>query len=144
MDMSKLSRGQMIAAAGGALLIISLFLHWDSAAAQSAWSAFSGMDIIMLLIAIAALVYVLATAAGSAGQLPGNAVWIVFILGVLSIGWALGWDLEDPSAGIGAWLGLVAGIGIAYGACEAGRAPAWPVASHAAPAPTAPGPPVAP
>lgn len=141
MDMSKLSRGQMIAAAGGAVLIISLFLHWDSAAGQSAWSVFSGMDIIMLLIGVAALAYVAVTAMGSAAQLPANAGWVVFVLGVLTVGWALGWDLEDPSAGIGAWLGLLAGIAIAYGALEAGRRP---VMTPRRPAAATPGGPVVP
>lgn len=127
MDMSKVTPGQIIAALGGALLIISLFLDWVSGVTiqtgigtvstggGSAWDVFSGMDIIMLLIGLAALGFAGASAMGQAGSLPSATGWIIAALGVCVFGWALGWDLENESAGIGSWLALVAAGAIAYG-----------------------------
>ncbi len=125
MDISKLSRGQLIAGAGGALLIVSLFLSWVSliGASASAFDAFSGMDIIMLVIGIAAVAFAGVTATEASVEVPANAAVVVGILGVLIVGWALGWVLEQPSAGFGAWLGLISAGAIAYGGWEADRKP---------------------
>jgi hypothetical protein len=125
-DMSNLSRGQLIMAGGGLVLIISLFLSWVSilGVSGSAFDAFSGMDIIMLIIGIAALAYGVMMAMGGSVGLPGNAALILALLGVVVFGWALGWDLEEPNAGFGAWLGLFASIAIAYGGYDAWKTPA--------------------
>ena len=70
MDMSKLSQGQMIAGVGGIVLIVSLFLDWISTpfGGGTAFDVFSGMDIIMLLIGVAAVAYAALPALGSAGS----------------------------------------------------------------------------
>ncbi len=63
MDIGRLRQDQLIAAIGGLVLIISLFLSWSEvdlaggSGSASAFDAFSGMDIILLLIGIAALVW---------------------------------------------------------------------------------------
>jgi hypothetical protein len=121
MNTSKLSQGQMIAAGGGALLIISLFLSWESGfgVSASAFDAFSGMDIIMLIVGLAAVGYAAATAMDAASGLTASAPRILSLCGIALIGWTLGWDLEDPGAGFGAWLALIATIAIAYGGYEA-------------------------
>ena len=117
MDTSKLSQGEVIVAIGGAVLIISLFLNWTDTVLGnvSGWDAFSGINIVMLLVGLLALAFALATAGGRAAGLPAGSASIVSLLGVIVAGWALGWDLEDPNAGVGAWLALVAGGAIAYG-----------------------------
>jgi hypothetical protein len=120
MDVSKMGRGRIVTAAGGAVLLLSLFLHWEDIAGLSAFDLFSGMDIIMVIVAVAALAYGLAPAAGMEMPVRDSAM-IVFVLGVLVVGWALGNDLEDSSAGLGAWLGLFAALAIAVGA----REPSW-------------------
>lgn len=132
MDMSKLNQGQIIAGLGGIVLVVSLFLSWVSgftvsvatgsaSTSASAFDAFSGMDIIMLIVGIAALGLAVAGATGT--NLPPGAAPIVSLLGVVVFGWALGWCLENSNAGFGAWLGLVASVAIVFGAFEAGREP---------------------
>src|SRR5690242_17887293 len=98
MDLSKLSRGQLIAGVGGVLLVLSLFLGWVSVfgGTQTAFDAFSGMDIIMLVIGAAAVAFAAVTASEASIDLPGNAAVILAVLAVLVVGWALGWVLEEP------------------------------------------------
>lgn len=134
MDLSKLSRGQLIAGAGGILLVLSLFLGWVSVfgGTQTAFDAFSGMDIIMLVIGAAAVAFAAVTATETSIDLPRNASVVLAVLGVLVVGWALGWVLEEPSAGFGAWLGLIGAGAIAYGGWEAHRAPTPMAASRPA------------
>jgi hypothetical protein len=80
------------------------------------------MDIIMLIVAVLAIVWAVSGAVGMA--LPASTGWVVALLGVVIVGWALGWDLENSNAGIGAWLGLVAAVAIAWGAFAASTRPA--------------------
>jgi hypothetical protein len=114
-----LSRGQLIAGIGGIVLIIAQFLSWADApignASESAFDAFSIMDILMLLVGIAAAGYAAATAMDSAASLPRETPWIVAMLGLLVGGWALGWDLEFDTAGFGAWIALFGCAAIAFG-----------------------------
>jgi hypothetical protein len=143
---SNLSRGQAIAGIGGALLVISLFLTWvsfGSIASQSAFDAFSVMDIIMLIVGLAAVAYALADAVEGAPGLPAGLPWILSVVAVVVFGWALGWDLEVPNAGVGAWIALLASAAIAYGSFTS--APATSRGTRRGPpAPTAVQPPVPP
>jgi len=129
-DLSRMSQGQLITGIGGLVLLISLFLSWVSGVAfqgafgggstsASAIDAFSGMDIIMLIIAVLALGVGVAGATGS--RLPEGSGAIVGLLGVVTFGWALGYDLEISNAGLGAWLALAASAAIAWGGFEATR-----------------------
>lgn len=153
MDTFKLGPGQAVVAIGGVVLLVSLFLNWSEAG--SAFDSFSGVDIIMLLIALATLGYVGASGMGSAAALPSNAPLILAALAIVTIGWSGGWDLEYPSAGFGAWIALPASVAIVWGSIEASLAspaqaaratsrPASPAAAAGAAAPTAPIEPVAP
>lgn len=132
MDTSRMSQGQMVAGLGGVVLIISLFLSWGEGI--SAFDAFSGMDIIMLIIGIVAVGW--AVSSGMNMTLPITAM-MVGILGVVVFGFTLGTDLELDDADIGAWLALASSIAIAWGGLAGGRRPAA-VASPAAPPPSAP------
>ncbi len=138
MDASRMSQGQMVAGAGGVLLIVGLFLDWVSGFGN-AFDAFSGMDIIMLIIAIVAIAWAASAAMGTATP-PALSGMLVGLLGLIVLGWALGWDLENSDAGLGSWLSLVASIAIAWGGLGANRRPV--VASTGAT--TAPPPPSAP
>jgi hypothetical protein len=118
MDTSKLSQGQIVAAIGGIVLIVSLFLSWlegPFGGSASAFDAFSGMDIIMLIVGIAAIVWAAAVAMGGAASLPPRTGWFLTVFGLVVFGWALGWNLEFGSAGFGAWLAMFASLAIAYG-----------------------------
>jgi hypothetical protein len=122
-DMSRINQGQMIAGVGGVVLLISLFLDWISVpfGGASAFDVFSGMDIIMLIIAVIAIGWAGAAAAGQ--TVPPSSGWIVGLLGVLVAGWCLGWDLENSNAGIGSWLALVGSIAMAWGGLGASLRP---------------------
>lgn len=114
MEISTLRQSQMIAGVAGIVLLISLFLDWGLG--LTAWDLFSVMDIIMLLIAVAAIAYAALPAAGSADALPHSSGWILLMLGVGVVGFVLGFDLENSFAGFGAWLALVASAALAYAA----------------------------
>lgn len=116
MDRSRMGRGHSITAIGGGVLVISLFISW--AAGQDAFQAFSVVDILMLIIGIAALAYGLAPAFGAEAQLPPSAPWVVAALGAASFGWAMGFEFE-VSGDFGVWLAVLASIAIGYGAYEA-------------------------
>jgi hypothetical protein len=75
MDTSRMSQGHMVAGVGGVLLIVGLFLDWVSGLGN-AFDAFSGMDIIMLIIGIVAIAWAASAGMGAAtppalsGMLP--------------------------------------------------------------------------
>lgn len=127
MDTSRLSQGQTIAGIGGVVLFVSLFLSWASGfPSSSAFGTFSSIDIIMLIVALAAIAYAAAVATESSANVPNNAGLILSGLGLVVVGWALGWDLEQPFAGIGSWLALFAGVAIAYGGYVSDRSVSGP------------------
>jgi hypothetical protein len=142
MDTSRLSQGQLVAGIGGVVLIISLFLDWVSgvtiggfSTGGSAFDVFSGMDIIMLIIGVAIVGLAAATAGGTQMNLPVNPGLLTFVLGVVLVGWTLGWVIEVDSAGIGAWLGFAASIAIVVGGYMESQLLAVPATSASAPAP---------
>jgi hypothetical protein len=71
-------------------------------------------------VGIAAIGWAVATAMDASSSLPGSMPSILLLLAVLVGGWALGWDLENGTAGIGAWLGLIGALAIGAGAYESG------------------------
>jgi hypothetical protein len=115
-----MSQGQMIAGAGGVVLIISVFLDW--VAGRSAWDAFSIVHVIMLLIGIAAVAFAVLPAASAAVTLPAGLPLLIAALGIAAFGFAAGWELEI-SGGIGVWLAVIGSLAIAYGAYDAAGAP---------------------
>jgi hypothetical protein len=132
MDSSRLSQGYLIAGIGGVVLLSSLFLDWISgltitvgaaslSTSGNAWDVFSGMDILMALVGLAAIVLTGAVTMGATIRTPANVPLILGLVGVGTIGWALGWDLENANAGIGGWLGLAGAVAIAYGGFAAAR-----------------------
>jgi len=136
MEISKLRQSQLIVGGAGVVLVISLFLDWVGV---SAFSAFSAMDIIMLLVGLGAIAYAAIPASGSELALPRDSSWIVLLLAMAVVGWALGIALEDADAGIGAWLGLIGSGAIAFGAYAEVRG--GTLAHSVAPAAAAPPPP---
>lgn len=143
MDTSKVSQGQLIAGAGGVLLFIALFLHW--AAGQNLWNA-SFVEIWLLVVALAAVVWGLAETVGADLSLPAESGLLVALLGMAALGWSFGFETEF-SGSIGVWLALVASVAIVYGGFTATRAPAVrssprrPAPPPSPPPPTQAGPP---
>jgi hypothetical protein len=156
MDTSRLTPGDISAGVGGIVLLISLWLPWygvsvnvrgfSASSDASGWEVFSTIDIILFLIAVAAIVLV---ALKAAGQLPAEVPVPLVLLGlgglaVLLILYRLidtpaPSDLPDEidvSRKIGIFIGLIGAAGVAYGGWRANmEAPeARPVAATPPPA----------
>ena len=145
MDTSKVTFGEMIAAAAGAVLLISLFLPWygvevsgsvlgvnveSASESVNAWEALSLIDLILFLCAIAAIGLALMRALGQSinlGQPTGLVIagigalaLVLVIFRILSIP---GGDADVDFGGVevdlgrkfGVFLGLLASAGIAFG-----------------------------
>jgi hypothetical protein len=116
MDVSRMSQGQQIAAAGGALLIICLFLPWFGD--LSGWEGQSSTDIYLLITAVVAITAALGY--GFAGNLPGvspnGATALLGIVALVLVLWLVIFDFpEGADRGIGILLSIVATAAIAYG-----------------------------
>src|SRR5688572_8513976 len=89
MDTSRLTTGDMIAGAGGIVLLISLFLPWygvsvdiagfSASESGSGWQALGFIDILLFLVSVAAIAIVVARAAGA---LPADLPAPVILLGL--------------------------------------------------------------
>jgi hypothetical protein len=121
-DARRLSRGDWVAAIAGVVMLVALFLPWYSVGDRrlNAWQAMAVDDVILAvaaLLAIAAAFVVglrrlssLSVAATSLAVLPA-------VVGLVVTGYRLisPAPAGDASLDIGAWLALVATIGIAVG-----------------------------
>jgi Ca2+/H+ antiporter len=137
MDTSRISFGEMIAAASGVALFLFMFFDWFSykgpgdleTGGLSAWQWMSFLDILLFLVAAVAVAMAVLRATDS---MPANLPWppgmIVAAAGVLAVlivllrliapgDGPLDELVIDADAGrkIGVWLGLIAAGGIAYG-----------------------------
>ncbi len=120
--MSKPGMGQLIAGAGGMLLIVSLFLPWADVqdVSQSGWEFLTISDVFFLiagLIAIAAAI----TGGRHAFMRPdlslNAATDLLGVVSTLLLAWLLLFDLPaGASTDTGAFLALIAAIAIMGGA----------------------------
>ena len=114
--------GQLIAGAGGALLIGSLFLPWADAsgAARTGWELLTTADV---LFALAGLVGLAAAVTGGRFGLfrpdmsLNAAADLLGVVSTILVAWLLIFDFP-PGAGreLGAWLGLIGAATLAGGA----------------------------
>ena len=114
----------LIAAGGGVLLFISLFLSWFLEA--SAWELFDLSDIILAAIALLAIAVGGSIATGNALNIPGNALHVA---GLIALGMVATYLFEGEERGIGLFVGLIGVIAIIVGAMGLGRAAPAPRAS---------------
>lgn len=137
MDLSRLSRGEQIAAASGALLFIFMFFNWFGVSLETgfgdfgggkvnAWDSLELIRFVLLATAVAAVGFALLKASGNDLTLPMPVPTIVTLLGGLSVLLIL-YRLIDPPGGgvdiegvgisrqIGIFLGLIAAVGVTYG-----------------------------
>jgi len=135
MDTSRLTPGDISAGVGGLVLLISLWLPWYGVSVNvagfsasenaSGWEVFSTIDIILFLVAIAAIVLV---ALKAAGQLPADVpvALVLLALGGLAVLLILFRLIDTPAPGdlpdeidvsrkLGLFLGLIAAAGVVYG-----------------------------
>ena len=154
MDLRRLRAGEWIVGASGLLLLVSLFLPWYELgegfvvgpaevldAHASAWDAFTFLDVLLAVGALAAIAMVFVTAAHATPAVPlalQSLLTLIATLVVLLVVFRLAdppdvtflESLDAPGAradvaGIdraaGAWLGLIATLGIAAGSLIAMR-----------------------
>ena len=122
MDTSRMSQGQMIAGGAGVLLFIFLFLPWFGDV--SGWEGQSSTDIYMLITAVVAVGAALT--AGQGLRLPGvtmnGATGLLGGVATALLIWLIVFDFpEGASRGIGIFLSLLAAAAIAYGGYTAAR-----------------------
>jgi hypothetical protein len=135
MDTARLTTGDIIAGVGGIVLLISLFLPWygvsvdvagfSASESGSGWEALGFIDILLFLIAVAAIGIV---AAKAAGALPPDlpAPVILLGLGALAVLLVLYRIIDIPVDGdvpaevdlsrkVGIFIALLASAAVAYG-----------------------------
>ena len=122
MESSNRGAGQLIAGAGGVLLIVALFLPWaeNGGVSRSGWQLWTMADVFFLIAGVCAIAA--AITGGRFGLFRPDVTLIgaTDLLGVVAtvlIGWLLIFDFPagaDPA--IGAFLALIGAMTIAGGA----------------------------
>jgi hypothetical protein len=122
MTSTKSDPGRLICGAGGALLIVSLFLPWAGGAAADAsgWELWTMADVFLLIVGLAAIA--MALTGGRFGlfrpdmSLRGAADLLGVVATVLLI-WLVFFDFpEGASREIGVFLALIGAMAVAGGA----------------------------
>jgi quinol-cytochrome oxidoreductase complex cytochrome b subunit len=121
-DSSNRGAGELIAGAGGVLLIVSLFLPWADrgAVSRSGWELWTMADVFFLLAGLCAIAA--AITGGRFGLFRPDLTLIAAadLLGLVAIvlmGWLLIFDFPaGAERDIGAFMALIAAITIAGGA----------------------------
>ena len=132
--------GPLIAAGGGLLLFISLFITWAFDA--SAWESFDFVDVILALIALTAVAIGAMLATGNAVNLPSSPGSIVTTAGIIAFSIVGTFIVEGDELGFGIFLALIGTIAMIVGGMQlAGRGPTPPRARATEPTSAPPPPP---
>jgi hypothetical protein len=135
--MARLSQGQMVAAVGGAALLVAMFLPWigvsgpelpsglpggvDTSTSENIWKG-SSLDIYLLITGVVALLPALLALTDSAEEFSFVSA-ATFLLGVVAVILVAAWLTIDFPDGaerkIGAFVGLGAALVIAFGGFRA-------------------------
>jgi branched-subunit amino acid ABC-type transport system permease component len=125
MDLRRLRVGEWIVGACGALLLVALCLPWYGPGSASAWEAFTVLDVILALLAVAAMSVPIATATQRVPAMPLALESLTALFATIGVLLVLIRVLNLPGDAdgreIGLWLGLAATLGIAAGALIAIR-----------------------
>ena len=119
-NLSTLSRGTQLLVGAGVLLLIDMFLDWQSvdvgpfSAGQNAWSGFWGVIMGLALLVLLAWVIARVFDVKLPAELPEGA--IVLGLGGLIFVFALLKNLIDDYSTIWSYIGVLLAAGVAYGA----------------------------
>jgi hypothetical protein len=115
--------GDALAAAGGALLLIALFLPWYDApggARVTGWRAFAVLDVLLALLAVLGIAIAVAVMVRRTPALPIALAGVGCVAGPLGVLLVLIRLLDAPGqlsgVAVGAWLGLLGAVGVAAGA----------------------------
>jgi hypothetical protein len=126
-DLRRLRDGEWIAGLSGAALVVLLFLPWygtkGSSATADAWQAFAVNDAILLLTALFAIGLAVTAATQRTTAVPNamaSLTCLFAIVAILLVAIRLAWPpVGGSTREYGAWLGLVACLGILFGAYRA-------------------------
>ena len=119
-NLSTLSRGTQLLVGAGLLLLIDMFLDWQSvdvgpfSVGQNAWSGFWGVIMGLALIVLLALVIARVFDVKLPAGLPEGP--IIVGLGALIFVFALLKNLIDDYSSIWSYIGVLLAAGVAYGA----------------------------
>jgi hypothetical protein len=125
MDLRRLRAGELICAAGGVALLVSLWLPWYSPHSLSGWEALAALDVLLALLAAAAVALPIVTAALRVPAVP--LVFSVFVClgGIVGVILVLLRVLALPDGAEGRdwglWVALAAALGIVAGTLLAMR-----------------------
>ena len=139
MDLDRLSMGEKIAGLSAVLLFIFMFFDWFTASVSGgvlsvggdAWEAFELIDLFLLITVIAALATAVIRLSEALFEPSISVNAVVAILGIVSVllvlfriidppgGGSVGGISVDVSPAVGAFLGVIAAAGIAYGGYRA-------------------------
>jgi hypothetical protein len=129
MDLRRLRAGDWIVAISGAALLVSLFLPWYGQG-RTAWEALTIGDVILFLIAAAAVGVLVATATHRVPAVPIALTATVGLLGIVATAfvavrviWLPG-GVEGREWGL--WLGLAGAVGVVAGGWIAVRDDSMP------------------
>jgi hypothetical protein len=113
------NNGPLIAAGGGLLLFISLFLDWFEGV--SAWQIFDVTDVVLALIGLIALGIGAMLATGNSANLPSAPSAIVTTAGLIGFSMVATFVLEGEERKFGIFLALIATIAIIVGGTQLAR-----------------------
>ncbi len=141
--MRRVRAGEIVAGTAGVVLLASMFLDWYSVESLdeglSAWAAFGFVDLLLALIALLGIALALSQVMGRGPALPvalGVITTTLALAGALLLLYRI---LNQPgpneliTVAAGAWLGLVACLGVFFGS--------WLALSDERPRPVDPPPP---
>ncbi len=112
----------LIAAGGGLLLFISLFLDWFDVLG-SAWEFMDIVDILLALLALTAVAIGAMLATGNAANLPRSPSEIVTMAGVVAFTIVATFILEGDEHKFGIFLSLIGAIAMIVGGVQLARGP---------------------
>ena len=109
----------LIAAGGGLLLFISLFLSWGGG--FSAWESFDIADVVLALLALLAIAVGAGMMTGNAINPPGGPGAAVYTAGLVAFSVVAFVVLEAEERDFGLFLALIATLAIIVGGLQLGR-----------------------
>jgi len=124
--MRRVRAGELVAGAAGVVLLAAMFLNWYSVSSRddslTAWEAFSVVDVLLAIVALLGIALALSEVIGRGPSLPvalGVVTTTLALAGTLLLAYRI---INQPgpndliSVEAGAYLGLLAGVGVFLGA----------------------------
>jgi carbon starvation protein CstA len=124
--MRRVRAGELVAGAAGVVLLAAMFLNWYSVGVRddrlTAWGAFSVVDVLLALVALLGIALALSEVVGRGPALPvalGVITTTLALAGTLLLAYRI---LNQPgpndliSVEAGAYVGLLASLGVFFGA----------------------------